>query len=798
MAHTVLSLCYSPIKSTQQDTDDDHSILSSIKTTCDTIMSLYRSCHITFSKFSPPDTTASLSTTINSTPPAYSITVSGPHDAAMAARTKLLQQCPCKTQLELKIPMKDLPTTFTDPKCHTAIFESIQLDTYAHISLVLPSTAHQQTSYFESENVATLCITGLPRHTELARVRLLVSLDESAKLHSGVLLIPRKLHYLICGRKRATLNPIIEETLINIYFPSPLLDLDTTTTEDNVKNEGDHATIDDKPPIYITGNATNVSRVQDMLTKLANQKAKSMYHKDSNLDARKLDWMQVHRRDDICQIMHDNGSFIDFPPHGSKSSAVTVYAENRVNAERTLRSINFLACQIYEACFYFHNRDDMYADATFFNSISNLVGLTTTLSQVSGAEVAYLSDPGCIQVFGTENNIRNVYQHLHETTFSKIYHQNTVFNVELSNDQREFISGKKNGKINKIMKTSGAKIKFLPFGEYNFILEVESSSFVKALDGLTLLQEELPAEISFYVPESYHKRIIGVGGKNIQRIMKKYGVYVKFSNAEEFASLGGYYGNEDNVVARTPMKNKTNLDNLRQAVTPKDKDFVVQLFSIPFRRHRALLDDYHIYLQEVASKTSSKIIWPNHELASDILTLVGPQCDLESMTQMLCHMVSDTYSFRVPMSTKLISVLSSPNFEDQVIRPLQHEMNISVNVMQVLENGAKMKINDAIDGGNGGQQQAIATLYSSMDPGDLSETSCTIPLTMNKAHLDCLPTALDILIRYLRKNQVPLYKDPINDATDNRTLSSRDHLTTDYGNYPFKSKLLSSIMTTGI
>jgi len=32
--------------------------------------------------------------------------------------------------------------------------------------------------------------------------------------------------------------------------------------------------------------------------------------------------------------------------------------------------------------------------------------------------------------------------------------------------------------------------------------------------------------------------------------MKKYGVYVKFSNAEEFAQLGGYSDNEDNVVAR--------------------------------------------------------------------------------------------------------------------------------------------------------------------------------------------------------------------------------------------------------
>lgn len=36
------------------------------------------------------------------------------------------------------------------------------------------------------------------------------------------------------------------------------------------------------------------------------------------------------------------GSYIAFPPMGSGGSVVTVYAENRVNAERTLRSLNFL------------------------------------------------------------------------------------------------------------------------------------------------------------------------------------------------------------------------------------------------------------------------------------------------------------------------------------------------------------------------------------------------------------------------------------------------------------------------
>ena len=145
------------------------------------------------------------------------------------------------------------------------------------------------------------------------------------------------------------------------------------------------------------------------------------------------------------------------------------------------------------------------------------------------------------------------------------FHHEIRFQIELANEHREFISGKKNGKINKIMQTTNVKIKFETFNDTNFLIDIASND-LGALQGLALLQEELPAEISFHVPEAYHKRIIGVGGKSIQRIMKKFGVYVKFSNAEEFAALGGYLDIEDNVVARTPAKNAINLDNLKAAV----------------------------------------------------------------------------------------------------------------------------------------------------------------------------------------------------------------------------------------
>jgi hypothetical protein len=150
-----------------------------------------------------------------------------------------------------------------------------------------------------------------------------------------------------------------------------------------------------------------------------------MYQKDAVLHPRKLDWMLIHRRNEIRKIMRDNGSFVSFPKPSTGGNLVTVYAESRVNAERTLRCLHFLACGIYEACFYInHLRDGgaIYGAAdAFFNNVANIAALVSQLSQTSGAEVAYKTEPvGCIEVFGTERAIRHVYQRLHEMSFIKV------------------------------------------------------------------------------------------------------------------------------------------------------------------------------------------------------------------------------------------------------------------------------------------------------------------------------------------------------------------------------------------
>jgi hypothetical protein len=188
------------------------------------------------------------------------------------------------------------------------------------------------------------------------------------------------------------------------------------------------------------------------------------------------------------------------------------------------------------------------------------------------------------------------------------------------------------------MADAGIEIKAETFNEYIFGLQIIGKD-ANVLRGVLQLQQEFPAELSFHVPESYHKRIIGVGGKNIQGIMRNFGVYVKFSNAEEFAAIGGYQDNDDNVIARTPAKNAINLESLKQSVmemvATKDKDFTTESVPIPRRFHRALLSEQSTPIHDIEAKTTSAIRFPNRETASDIVTIFGPESQVSTAAKML-------------------------------------------------------------------------------------------------------------------------------------------------------------------
>ena len=116
--------------------------------------------------------------------------------------------------------------------------------------------------------------------------------------------------------------------------------------------------------------------------------------------------------------------------------------------------------------------------------------------------------------------------------------------------------------------TGNVQIIFDGFNEYNFYIDVCGAQYDATKNGLDLVEQEMPASISFHVPDQYHKRIIGIGGQHIQRIMKKYSVFVKFSNAMDRGGIGKEDDDikVDNVICRTPARNAQSLDLVKQEI----------------------------------------------------------------------------------------------------------------------------------------------------------------------------------------------------------------------------------------
>lgn len=684
--------------------------------------------------------------------------VTGPYQQVMPARGMLLKDCPVQHRTAIKVARADIldapsskPTLKPDVRRK---LDDIAGATLAHIAVVnSPLILSSRTppdgvnsagwSGLETERVCELVITGQGDATELARVRLLVMLDELSGLHSEMCEIDQKLHAIVAGRKRHVLQSIQEETATNVYFPSPLQalvgpDIIPNTTSTPGVRQGQNI-------IWITGEFFGVQRARDMLYQLSVNKRKSVISRDTVIVPRKLDWMVLDRAEDLKSIMSDNATFVQFPPIGSSASLITVFGDHRVNVQRTIRSIMQLACQYYVASFWLLPiQFNVLLPPTTLNS-SQVTTLLKQISLTTGAEVVFKSM--CFEMHGLEYEVRAAVNMILELDIVKAFHHEIRFQVELANEHREFISGKKNGKINKIMQTTNVKIKFETFNDHNFLIDV-SGNDVSVLTGLTLLQEELPAEISFHVPEAYHKRIIGIGGRNIQRIMKKYGVYVKFSNAEEFAALGGYNDNEDNVVARTPSKNAINLENLKQSVmeivNPKDKDYVNETLSIPRRYHRALLGEKAIFIHDIETKTNSRVRFPDKESASDVVTIFGPESQVQIAAAMLLEHVPFEADMAVPPSADLPKVCASADFITFVER-IKREFQV------IITPNVKAPTTSPTNGAAASSSSAVAV-------GDVGEYS--FKFHCQRSNSDFLLAAREMLEQFLLNHNVHVYPSP--------------------------------------
>lgn len=180
--------------------------------------------------------------------------------------------------------------------------DEIASQTFAHIAVVnstvtlstrsLPDGVSNSAGWsgLETERVCELVITGQGDSVELARVRLLVMLDEvvsehfthlavqisgcfQSGLHAESCEIDQKLHAIVAGRKRGVLQTIMEDTATNVYMPSPLQGL-IGPDFGQPSNAAPTAPSNKLNPnvIWITGEFFGVQRARDMLFQVSMNK----------------------------------------------------------------------------------------------------------------------------------------------------------------------------------------------------------------------------------------------------------------------------------------------------------------------------------------------------------------------------------------------------------------------------------------------------------------------------------------------------------------------------------------------
>jgi len=67
----------------------------------------------------------------------------------------------------------------------------------------------------------------------------------------------------------------------------------------------------------------------------------------------------------------------------------------------------------------------------------------------------------------------------------------------------------------------------------------------------------------------------------------------------------------------------------------QDKDFVNETVSIPRRYHRTLLGEKSIFIRDIETKTNSRVRFPDKESASDVVTIYGPESQVQIAVTML-------------------------------------------------------------------------------------------------------------------------------------------------------------------
>jgi len=597
------------------------------------------------------------------------VQITGNAEQVGEARSKILRSLPVTVTQITQGPAADLTSNGTLKAPFKARFDEIGKLTETIISLSsLPVKAGE----------ISLEITGLAARVDQAKLRLLIALDEIAGLSVGKLNLPAKVIPSLAGRRRIAVEHMMKEHGCNIYIPTSAAPVGE----------------DEDMELIITGPQEAVEGVRTHLQTFATKKQATILTQQIKMTPYKTEWLLLTSWDKIRDIMDTTGVFIGFPAAGTQVDHVNIYGDKPALMTKCITKFLNLCASLISAQVFLSKQVFEITKASQANlampDLQRIQQIATDLAK-TGAEIVYKDST--FSMYGEEGDVLAALitaQSVSSITSSVGEYK---LSVELVSEHRDFLSGKKNGKINKVMRTAGSKVKFFEYNTHNMLVEISSDVPQRTTEGYKLIKDELPADLNFHVPESAHKRIIGVGGKNIQSIMKQFGVYVKFAGSDEFLSVGGMLPQEENVIVRTPTKNGANLYNLKQNVMEmvygQNVGPVTLGLSVPRRFHFWLATTKHNRITDIEQRTGIAIKFPAREVGSPVLTLLGIEASAHLAASMIKDLLPVQLDYTIPPSAELKRYLETNDWKDTE-RRLRNELEVWVSCRTSEEDGSFM------------------------------------------------------------------------------------------------------------
>ncbi|ANB11192.1 hypothetical protein AWJ20_3994 [Sugiyamaella lignohabitans] len=528
-----------------------------------------------------------------------------------------------------------------------------------------------------------------------ANIRMRVILSKLANGSDFIAdLVPLELSLqpLVAGPQAVNLHSIQEQASVDIftmdYLPEVLGSL-------NPQLFDGEAIVRDVDQLYIVGpSSANVELAKFLIEQVKTRT--QMVVKDCVMSHAKLDLLISRYRNKIRDIMNRFATFVQLPYFSSNRSLVRVMGTTASSVEASIQELMRMAADFYEANYWIHGgKSDEEGILVRPNGVLNPKSIEA-LQKIAASNncIVTTQNNTAFEIIGYGSDTKRAIAMLKSLSLwdDDISRQNVQisYQLEVSLDLKSFMAGKKYGKMLRIMSNSNVWIKFIPFNEYNFFVVLTADDYSSSDSGIQLLEDEYPSEISFHIPDTYHKEIIGAGGSGIQAIMRKHNVFIKFGNSLELYPNAIAQHKLNNVVIRCPSKNAKSMTLARDELLISVRDRVAEHYNtfvhMPRSHRRIILNENCGIIRQIESKTNSIIQIPDHDnysdIENDLIEIRGLGTSSEEASQLLRTALPTDYEFRVAHSSKFTSLVNEKqgDFYTKIVVPFRIAFQFEVMV----------------------------------------------------------------------------------------------------------------------